>query len=161
MSARTQAEILARYQTADDLFGCAGEVLAEVMTTDTLWQIAPNASKGSFQGAPEIPADLLPSAAAGYLDFAVQKILHHRGLSSKRSVIKLREFAWLLGRDDVVQAMDDAKHAQYGAPKVQAFADGMGWPLLNPAENSGDRDALERMSQGLPCRDGCDEGCGQ
>ncbi|WP_301547102.1 hypothetical protein [Micromonospora sp. C95] len=48
-----------------------------------------------------------------------------------RSVDKLGELAWLLGRDDIVAAMDHAGYPMYGAPKVKAFADGFGWPFLD------------------------------
>jgi hypothetical protein len=92
--------------------------------------------------------------ARNYLAFAIGKIRNHRGISASRSVDKLRAFAWLLGRDDVVAAMDAADYPQYGAPKVKAFAEGMGWDWPDHAD-------LGRMAQGLPCEDTCADGCGQ
>lgn len=157
MTSRTQDEILARYHAADDFFGFAAEVLAESMTADTIRQINPNA---------ELPADWAPRTAEAleteareYLGFAVDKAVSHRGISAERSVIKLREFAWLLGRDDVVQAMDAADYPQYGAPKVQAFAAGMDW--APPGVDFADLAEFERMSQGKFCTDDCENGCGQ
>jgi hypothetical protein len=158
MTTRTQDEIRARFDAADDFFGFAAEVLADSMTADTIRQINPNA---------QLPEDWAPksreqleTAAREYLTFAIEKALNHRGISAERSVVKLREFAWLLGRDDVVEAMDAADYPQYGVPKVKAFADGMGWPFLSFAEEY-ERAALFGMSNGDLCRDDCAEGCGQ
>ena len=67
---------------------------------------------------------------------------------------KLIEYAWLLGRDDVVAAMEAAEYTNYGAPKVKAFAEGMGFPW--PTDDPG----LTRMADGLPCADDCLNGCG-
>jgi hypothetical protein len=161
MSSRTQADILARFQAADDFLGFARDVLAESMDGETLRSVAPNLADEQLRAAPATPPEMLSSAASGYLDFAVGKILDHRGISASRSVAKLREYAWLLGRDDVVQAMDDAGYSQYGAPQVRAFAEGMGWAFLDLTDNASDREELERMSLGRFCEDDCVSGCGQ
>lgn len=99
------------------------------------------------------PTTDLAAEAAEYLTFAIEKILDHRGISANRSVDKLCEYAWLLGRHDVVSAMESVGFAQYGAPKVKAFAVGLDlpWP---------DDPALARMAAGESCYPGCDEGCG-
>ncbi|MEU7176071.1 hypothetical protein ABZ949_31815 [Micromonospora tulbaghiae] len=67
--------------------------------------------------------------ARDYLRLAIGKILDHRSSSASRSVDKLSELAWLLGRDDVVAAMGHAGYPMYGAPAVKAFAGGFGWPF--------------------------------
>ena len=71
------------------------------------------------------------------------------------SVEKLTEYAWLLGRDDVVATMNRADYVQYGAPKVKAFALGLGLPWPE------DDEELERMAYGEPCQPGCEGGCGR
>ena len=157
MTARTQDEILARFQAADDFFGFAREVLVEAMTAETMLRFKPGATLGD-NWAVSTP-DELETAARDYLTFAIDKAVNHRGLSAERSVTKLREFAWLLGRDDVVAAMDAADYPQYGTPKLRAFADGMGWPFK--VGTDWEQQALDRMVQGLECTDSCDEGCGQ
>lgn len=159
MTARTQDEILARFHAADDFFGFAVEALSDSMTADTIRRINPDAELPA-DWAPRAP-DALEAEAREYLAFAAEKALSHRGISAERSVIKLREFAWLLGKDFVVHAMDVADYAQYGAPKLRAFADGMGWGFLGLADNDVERSELDRMSQGLPCVDDCKNGCGQ
>lgn len=149
---RTQDEILSRFREADedDFLGFRREVLAEAMTLDTLRVALPDAK--------DLPTEWTPTdteaAARNYLSFAITKIEDHRGISASRSVDKLTEYAWLLGRDDVVAAMEAVEYAQYGAPKVKAFADCMGWPWPDGPD-------LARMAEGLPCEDGCDAGCAQ
>ncbi|MGC4857509.1 hypothetical protein ACLQ24_30140, partial [Micromonospora sp. DT4] len=94
--------------------------------------------------------------ARNYLDFAIGKILDHRGNSASRSVDKLSELAWLLGRDNIVAAMDHAGYPMYGAPQVKAFADGFGWPFLDGDDGL----ALARMADGQQCDpQGCERGC--
>jgi hypothetical protein len=70
-------------------------------------------------------------------------------------VAKLTEYAWLMGREDIVKAMEEAGYTNYGAPKVKAFADllGLPWP---------DKIDMHRMAQGKACNPdnpgcGCDE----
>ena len=157
MTTRTQDEILARFQAVDDFFGFAREVLIETMDADTVRRFNPDATIGDDWTA--WTTEDVETNARNYLDFAVEKAIGHRGISAERSVAKLREFAWLLGRDDVIEQMDKADYPQYGMPKVMAFASGMNWgfgPLC-----ADDTDALNRMAQGWECRPGCGEGCGQ
>ncbi|WP_206061618.1 hypothetical protein [Nonomuraea basaltis] len=148
----TQDQIVARIREIeqDDFFGFRREVLVMALdfeharaflvgdATDDTWE-PPTAAK-TGQDAKE------------YYDFALGKIRHHRGLSAERSVDKLGEYAWLLGRDDVVAAMKAQPYCQYGAPIVKAFADGFGlaWP---------DEPEVNRMVAGEPCEDGCERGC--
>lgn len=155
MTTRTQEEILARFRATrdDDMFGFKAEVLAKCMTFETAEGIRKKGITAEEWGQP-LNLSELRDAAREYLGFAIGKIKNHRGISAHRSVQKLEEYAWLLGRDDVVAAMRAAEYPQYGAPTVKAFAEGMGW------WDKPDK-ALERMTQGLPCTDDCDEGCGR
>lgn len=153
MTTRTQDEILARFIEAnkDDMFGFRTSVLAEHLTYEKL------AATAAFEMDKIGEADWQPvtdteSVARDYLTFAIGKIEDHRGISASRSVDKLREYAWLLGRDDVVDAMDAADYAQYGAPQVKAFANTIDWPWPADVE-------LNRMADGDPCRPGCEDGC--
>jgi hypothetical protein len=155
---RTPTEIHERIKAvrADDWLGFRREILvpalpfgearrylkADAEITEAGW-------KASQEGAGP-----LDTQARAYLEFAIGKIDDHRGISASRSVEKLTEYAWLLGRDDVVTAMDEEPYGQYGAPKVKAFATGMGYPWPDDAD-------LNRMASGEPCRPGCEDGCGQ
>lgn len=139
----------------EDFFGFARDVLVEALDYEHAKPyLKPETTAEQWDEAR--PKDL-ETEARGYLDFAVGKIIDHRGISASRSVSKLTEYAWLLGRDDVVAAMGSAGYAQYGAPKVKAFAEGMGWTDLWPTADAG----LERMARGEFCEPGCASGCNQ
>ena len=160
MSVRAQDEIVARFEVysntsfnASDILGWRREVLAEALDFEHARPfLKPDVTADSWDAVPT--EEQLADKAAAYLDFGYGKAIDHRGISADRSVSKLREFAWLLGRDDVVEAMDKAGYAQYGAPKLLAFAVGMDLPV------STDR-AFQRMAAGQLCRPACEDGCGR
>lgn len=155
MTARTQQQILDRIAALEadgmDVLGFARTVLIEALDYEHARPfLRPETTADEWA---ESGTSASENAARAYLAFAIGKIRDHRGISAGRSVDKLREYAWLLGRDDVVAAMDAADYPQYGTPKVKAFAEGMGWEWP-----TGDAE-LDRMADGDPCRDDCDEGC--
>lgn len=95
--------------------------------------------------------------ALEYFHFAIGKIIDHRGISASRSVEKLTEYAWLLGKDDLVEAMDGTGYSKYGAPIVMLFGRWMGFSL--PELNQEDAEALDNMANGESCVPDCEEGC--
>jgi hypothetical protein len=80
--------------------------------------------------------------------FAWGKARDHRGISASRSVEKMRTWVWLLDDPEIT-----ANYQNYGAPILRAICERYGFPIP-------DGDDMRRMSEGEPCRDGCDEGCG-
>lgn len=124
---RSQDDIFARAQAADDMFGWAHEVLLPYLDFEHAKPILNDGvTADEWARYANDPAQI-GEAAREYHLFALGKIEDERGISAERSVIKLREFAWLMGLDDVVAAMDAAGYAPYGAPKVAAFAAGLGF----------------------------------
>lgn len=89
-----------------------------------------------------------------YMAFAWEKVDNHRGISANRNIDKMTAFAWLLGRDDVIVALDAIPYPQYGAPKLKYLCDMFGFPMP-------DDEGLRRMAKGESCREICDEGCGR
>lgn len=164
---RSQEDIFTRFKEAqasrEDIFGFRLEVLASAMTLDTLKKAMPD---GEFTSeASEYPvfaSENIDKEAREYLVFAIGKAVNHRGISASRSVDKLREMAWLMGKDDVVEAMDEAGYTEYGVPKLKVFADGMKYPFEFPESEKGyySADTLKNMAAGVPCEKGCTEGCG-
>lgn len=154
---RTGEEMLARLRDVapDDWLGFKREVLLVWMPYEQARALLKEGTTADQWAAAVAEEGDPDTAAQGYLEFAIGKISDHRGISASRAVDKLTEYAWLFGRDDVVAAMDAASYAQYGAPKVKAFAVGMGWPW--PA----DEGELERMADGEYCTPDCEDGCGQ
>lgn len=151
---RTQDEIVARMREveAGDFFGFRREVLIDALDFEHAREwLKPGVTADEWRPALDQPSIL--AQAQAYYGFALGKIRDHRGISASRSVDKLGEFAWLLGRDDVVAAMDAAEYAQYGAPKVKAFGEAfeLPWP---------DEPEMTRMAAGQPCEPDCGAGCG-
>lgn len=155
MTARTQAEILTRYQGIDDStdwMGFRREALASLMDSRTLQ--ATGDYRALEPGEDPIEASDPAEALIDYFTFACEKASGHRGISASRSIEKLTEFAWAAGFDDAVAAMETARYANYGAPKLYALAeavDALTWPV--------DDDVLHRMSLSQPCTPDCMEGC--
>jgi len=87
--------------------------------------------------------------AAGYMEFAWEKVLNHRGLSANRSVEKMMSYCWLLGCED---SINWDNYPQYGAP----ILDQVCWKL---GLNIPNEEKLHNMIKGLPCEPGCQEGC--
>lgn len=125
----------------DDFFGYGYEVLGQYLPE-------------TFED-PETAASLTEESvlaeAKEYLDFAFEKASGHRGLSASRSVIKLREWMWILGYDDVVEFADDPKnYPYYGVPILKRVAQTLGVEI--PEE-------IARWEDGSPCSPHCDMGC--
>lgn len=123
---RTQDEIWDRAKAADDMFGWAQELLLPYLDYDHAKPILNDDVTAEAWAEHHQTDESLEQAARDYYAFALGKIEAERGISAERSVIKLREFAWLAGRDDVVEAMDAAEYAPYGAPKAAEFGRLMG-----------------------------------
>ncbi|MEU4555736.1 hypothetical protein [Micromonospora violae] len=158
MTIRTQEEIVSRVwalrANRGDIFGFREEVLVEALDLEHARQVITPRHPGEWTQRVDHE-----TYARNYLRFAAGKILEHRGNSASRSVDKLSELAWLLGRDDIAAGMGRAGYPMYGAPKVTAFADGFGWPLLDDLDGD-DRRALARMAEGQQCDPrGCERGC--
>lgn len=131
---RTQDEIVAYVKAGDGFINWAVDVCCPYLDYEhgKPW-LNPEVAPGDWVQKPYDEAVLLKEAAE-YAVFAWGKAQDQRGLSASRSVDKLRAFAFMLGRDDVVAAMDAAEYAQYGAPKLEAFCEGMGFPVPTDAD---------------------------
>lgn len=145
---RTQDEIVKRMTevTAEDIFGFQQEVLIGALEFERAKPfLVPEATAEKWQPWND---ESLKAAALDYLEFAWGKAEDHRGLSAERSVMKLTEYAWLMGL-----TVKDVPYAQYGCPFLKAFSEAIGAPVP-------DSIPLHRMMRGEPCREGCDMGCG-
>lgn len=91
---------------------------------------------------------------ADYMEFAWGKVEDHRGISAGRSVDKCTAWAWYLRGDDIVEQVEAAGYAQYGAPKLAVICREFGLPIP-------DDSTIKRMVAGEPCGPGCESGCGQ
>lgn len=153
---RTDQEILERYRRVKDgdFLGFKGEVLLLALTVEGAKSSGLFKSDATFEDWPTTTEESLTDEVRRYMEFAWEKVRNHRGISASRSVDKIGEMAWLLGREDVVQAMDTAQYEQYGAPKLAAACTLLALPIPEGED-------IQNMIQGRPCYSGCDEGCGR
>lgn len=92
------AEVLLSYLEFDTLKGLGW--LKEGVKKDDLYDCE------SYMGPPvvnEVKKDMLD-----YLPFAIEKAEDERGLSSVRSLIKIKAWLWLLGDNEMVNEADNA-----------------------------------------------------
>lgn len=172
---RTQDEVVARYEAVreDDVFGFKADVLIphlDIGHVETVYRPQVRVEEAGIfgelrtPGEPEpldlenwVPEPLHLEAVmyelTGYMAFAWGKVRDHRGISAGRSVAKIEEYVWLLGRDDLLAAMEAAEYEQYGAPKLAVVCRAL--DLTIP-----ESEALANMIGGRYCRPDCEEGCG-
>jgi hypothetical protein len=156
---RSQEEILQRIEERGkfDLFGFEVDEYISALdfehakpfikegTTEAQW----NESIG------ENNDEALRKAMIDYLDFAVEKAVNHRGISSSRSVAHYLAWFWLLGDDEMVAFIEDEdNYPQYGAPIIAKAHERLGKELP-------DDERFLRMSRGESCSQGCEMGCGR
>lgn len=89
-----------------------------------------------------------------YMEFALDKMENHRGLSASRSIMHFRHWLWLAGDDKLLEEVvhEDGPYAPYGGPMLRAICEKYGFPMP-------DGEAAVRMLNGKPCHDDCNEGC--
>jgi hypothetical protein len=159
---RTDEQIVARINSFgrfDDFFGAKRSRLIEVLSFDAAKDngfAVIDATEEEWAKMQE--AGATTDSAASYLEFAAGKAANHRGLSAARSIDHFDSIVWLVG-DAEYEEFDSADSGNYGCGKLRAAAKVLGlshqWDELVKADPD-----LERMANGLPCYEGCDEGCG-
>jgi hypothetical protein len=154
---RTPEEIIARLEKIkeDDFFGFQSEDLIIALPWPDI--------------KPFLKEEFIPDYEAGikiwnqyddpikelkdYMSFALGKAKDHRGLSAGRSIDHMTSWIWLAGEDELLEKVETAPYAQYGAPKLKLICEHFEIPL--PQE-----EWFVNMSQGKRCHPDCEEGCG-
>lgn len=157
---RTQEEILARIEErkASDILGF--EVDEYVMSLD-FEHVQPFLKKDHKVTEKEwnkgalLTDEALRERMIDYLNFAVEKVMGHRGISASRSVAHYLAWFWLLGDDEMVEFIgNEDNYPQYGAPIIAKAYERLGVELP-------DVEAFRRMALGENCFDDCEMGCGR
>ena len=149
---RTEEEIAQHIAAtrAEDVLGFYGEALLEFLSFDKARPfLKTEATVENWGATPPLTRDAVIARMREYMAFAWEKVRNHRGISANRSVDKMRGWVWLLGDDPIT-----ASYPQYGAPILYSICDLYGFPVP-------DGEDIANMSEGLPCRPDCDEGCGR
>lgn len=152
---RTVDEIVEYYrrEQGNDFFGFTAEVLLSYLTAEQFKEFAkPDADLSEWKAQP-LTREYVLEEMRKYMEFAWGKVEDHRGLSAGRSIEKMQAWLWLLGDEETRAFADDGdNYAQYGAPILKKICEVYGFPIP-------EGEAIKRMSQGLPCYEGCQEGC--
>lgn len=109
----------------NDMFGFRTEILMEHLGFDKAVQFLNEEARATYgPNGPEPWHHIsdITEVAQDFLDymvFAWMKAEDERGLSASRSVMKLGEWLWLLGRGDLTERInDEALYNPYGAPAL-------------------------------------------
>lgn len=95
-----------------------------------------------------------------FFQFAWEKAITHRGLSSSKSIHYFLSWAWLLNDMELfAYLMAPQNYANYGCPMLLAVAQKYELMEFLP-DNKYDREVFMRMAKGQVCSDICPGGCG-
>lgn len=122
---RTQQEIADRVEKVigEDLFGFKSEVLIPYLEFDRAKVYLNDGVTAAEWARITSDVDAAPAEGAEYFQFAVAKCEDERGISANRSVMKLAEWAWLDGQDDLAEQMeDDDNYGWYGRTALEMYA---------------------------------------
>jgi len=148
---KTIEQIRERYNNEDRrrsvFIDFGGEVLGQYLPE--YWK---DEAREEMLKAPPLEEAAVREEAMNYLRFAFDKALDHRGISASRSVLKMREYAWILDLDEAAAFADDgANYPKYGVPVLKKMAQVLGVEMP---------EAIAVWPDGLSCTPGCQEGCG-
>ena len=157
---RTTTEIAAEVERANkaDAFGFyTSTLLGYLPFKDAKPFLKEGATAEEWSIKPATPVNVKKDMGS-YIDFAVGKVLGHRGISASRSIAHYQAWLWLLD-DEEGQGWceDDGMYQNYGAPVLKAIAEKYGFKM---DLTLGEGEMFERMAKGKPCVVGCGEGCG-
>ena len=161
---RIAEEILERIKVEqqDDILGLAIGDLIGVLTFEEAKSIREkDITKEDWGDVLSRDVENVKKRLVGYLPFAIEKALGHRGISSSRSVAHMRNYVWLIGDDEALKFVEDSSnYPQYGVPVLKYLADRYNFDYRNILDEEELRMFLN-MSKGLSCEEGCNMGCGR
>lgn len=157
---RTQEEIVKYYQDRRD-FDFTGAIMEAVLPfldyKHAKQFFKPDNDMTAEEWKSEIQEDYtrenLLNKLERYTAFGWEKALNHRGISTWRTYEKIKAYLWLLEDDELFNfATNVGNYDLYGAPLLAEVCKKYGFPM--PID-----ERARRMAMGLPCREGCIEGC--
>lgn len=133
MTLRTQDEIATRFEAIKptDSLGFGRAALAEFMDyAHAKPFLQPEVTKAEWDGdATPLTRESVLEVMRDYMTFAWDKALGERGISANRSVDKFREWVWILGDQENLDAFERAEYAPYGKPKLKVLCQAYGFPV--------------------------------
>lgn len=157
MRERSAQEIIDRIESHNDIFNFSIEVLCAYLSFDEAQPLIDPGKGNRAEWERDVEhADKSREATLArmrdYMEFAWTKAQDHRGLSAIRSLIKIGCYVWLLGDDEAASQLESERTGLYGAAHLRYVCHRYNLPIP-------DDEGIQRMAEGRPCRDDCDEGC--
>lgn len=149
---KTPSTIIARIEEVKDadFFGFETEDLVGALPFTHAKPFLKEGVKESDWHPTETDEDVITKICK-YMPFAITKATDHRSISAERSTEHFHTWMWLLDRDNEV---DWDAYTNYGAPILKQVMEI--FDIVAPTHL-----AFDRMAQGLSCKVGCRDGCGQ
>lgn len=127
---RTKEEILARFKTADDMFGTqAGDLIQFLEFQDAKEHLNEEFVKKVEQGEEKwIPLTDPKKEILNYLEFAYDKAESRRGLSAQRSLLHFMTWIWLDDPkfyDEIIEELEN--YTNYGIPALDKISKHYGY----------------------------------
>lgn len=156
---RTADEIVQWSKDNDGPLNFGSEVLVDYLPAERVPDLGYKLQEDTgfaWKQKSQDPKDVTAEMKA-YMDtYGWPKAEDHRGISASRTIDKMAAWLWLLGKDDLLAAMEAAPYKNYGAPKLKVIALGMGWEVPTSP-------VLAAMMEGEvcpACQAGHESGCG-
>lgn len=155
---RTQDEIAKRMRESTSMFGFEREVMFEYLDLEHAKEFMKEEARAEFEAGKEWAHkeptnDIVLADMKDYMKFGWSKVEDHRGISANRTIEKMSVWAWLLGDEELIKKIEDAPYPQYGAPKLKAICEHLGWSMP-------DGEAVRNMANGEHCGADYECGCG-
>jgi hypothetical protein len=133
---RTQDEMVERFrEESGQMFDFASEILLYYIDFGHVKEFLKAEAVEQFEKGEKVwdcITDIRITAQdfLDYINFAWGKALDERGISASRSIQKLSMWLWLMGRDDLVQTIEnDRLYNPYGAPALIAVSEALSIPV--------------------------------
>jgi hypothetical protein len=123
------------HEVKSEMFGFKMDILTDYLPAEDLEQFLNEEGKEELKKNPDAWKQIteIDEAAQDFLDymnFAWGKALDERGLSAGRSISKLSAWLWLLGREDLVEVIENEDtYNPYGAPSLINVCNALSIPV--------------------------------
>jgi hypothetical protein len=124
---RTTAEILAKFEKADDMLGIVKSDLLDYLPFE---YAKPFLKDGTTveewdEARPECTDETVKAKMLDYMPFAWEKANSERGISAMRSMLHYSAWLWLIGDDELSAAVET--YNDYGKPHLRTICKKYGW----------------------------------
>lgn len=157
---RTQNEIVDRIVKlkGEDIFGFEVSELLSALDEEHAGKFYENLTEWNQEFKDR---DDVTNRMKEYLDFAYEKAINHRGISTMRSAAHYRGWAWLIGDDELIKFIDHPENYEnYGAPILKFIADKYNVKVDLNENDQATFDAMAKGEKCPACKQGITEGCG-